>query len=423
MAGETASGGESLESWRDELLRGGVDPEEADRLQALLEGELTTLRSAGLDPDEAMLVGVRRLGRILPGPSPAEARVALALAVEAGVAIKLPELFGASWEGVEQGQLFLLRNLSLFVLPFLAAFFAWKRKVPAGRWPWLALPFVAGAAAVNGLPFVPEGDTQILAVLHLPIALWLAVGVAHAGGAWRSHAERLAFVRFSGEVFIYYVLIALGGGVFMASTAFAFEAIGLDPESFVTGWLLPCGAMGAVVIAAWLVGAGQGVVRQLAPMLTLLFTPLFALLLAGLLVAMAVTGSGIDVDRDVLIGFDLLLVVVVGLLLYAISSRPTDAPPGLLDGLQMVLVSCALVVDALALWAIAARISDNRVAALGENLILGANLAGSAVLLGRCLRRRAGVAALQRWQTAFLPVYAGWAWLVVVVFPIVFGFR
>jgi len=31
--------------------------------------------------------------------------------------------------------------------------------------------------------------------------------------------------------------------------------------------------------------------------------------------------------------------------------------------------------------------------------------------------------ALERWQTAFLPVYALWASVVVVVFPPVFGFR
>jgi hypothetical protein len=29
---------------------------------------------------------------------------------------------------------------------------------------------------------------------------------------------------------------------------------------------------------------------------------------------------------------------------------------------------------------------------------------------------------LVRWQTAYLPVYAAWAWIVVVVFPPSFGF-
>ena len=41
------------------------------------------------------------------------------------------------------------------------------------------------------------------------------------------------FVRFSGELFIYYVLIALGGGVLTAFTVVMFNAIGIDPEPFI----------------------------------------------------------------------------------------------------------------------------------------------------------------------------------------------
>jgi hypothetical protein len=96
--------------------------------------------------------------------------------------------------------------------------------------------------------------------------------------------------------------------------------------------------------------------------------------------------------------------------------------------LQFALVICALLVDAMALWAILARISafgfsPNKVAALGENIILVGNLGWSAVLYWRFLSKRAGFAALERWQTSYLPVYAAWAWIVVVVFPLVFGFK
>jgi hypothetical protein len=86
------------------------------------------------------------------------------------------------------------------------------------------------------------------------------------------------------------------------------------------------------------------------------------------------------------------------------------------------------VVDAVALAAIASRISEfgftpNRVAALGENLILLVNLAWSAWLYARFLRHRGSFADLERWQIAYLPVYAVWAALVVVIFPPVFGYR
>ena len=236
------------------------------------------------------------------------------------------------------------------------------------------------------------------------------------------------FVRFSGELAIYYVLIALGGGVLTIFTLMMFEAIKMNAEWFVQGWLVPCGAAGAVLIGSWLVEAKKSVIENMAPVLTRLFTPLFTILLLVFLATMAWTGSPINVEREVLIGFDLLLVLVVGLVLYAASARDPLAPPDFFDSLQLLLIVSALLVDAVALAAIAARISEfgftpNRVAALGENLILLAHLSGSAWFYARFLRSRGSFASLERWQVAYLPVYSAWAALVVIVFPPLFGYR
>jgi hypothetical protein len=235
------------------------------------------------------------------------------------------------------------------------------------------------------------------------------------------------FIRFSGELFIYYVLIALGGAVLTGFMALIFQAIGIDLEPFVQSWWLPMGAAGAVIVGSWLVEAKQSVIENMAPVLTRLFTPLFAAVLVAFLVALLWTGYGIDIRRNVLIAFDLLLVVVLGLLLYSVSARDSHSPPGIFDVLQVVLVVSALAADAVALWAIANRITEfgfspNRIAALGENVILLVNLAWSAVLYIRFLRGRGSFIRLERWQTDYLPVYALWAAAVVVVFPPIFGY-
>jgi len=244
---------------------------------------------------------------------------------------------------------------------------------------------------------------------------------------WRSSRRRMDFIRFTGEWFVYYVLIALGGGVLTAFTAGTFNAIGNDPEDFITQWLLPCGASATVVVAGWLVEVKQGVVENIAPVLTRLFTPLFTAVLLAFLLATGRAGGGINVEREALILFDLLLVVVLGLLLYSLSARDPLAPPGLFDKLQLALVLSALAIDVLVLLEITGRITEfgttpNKAAALGENVILLANLAWSAWLLVRFLRRQSPFAALERWQTAYLPVYAAWAWIVVFVFPPLFNF-
>ena len=261
----------------------------------------------------------------------------------------------------------------------------------------------------------------------MPIALWLAVGIAYAGGRWGTVAGRMDFVRFSGELFIYFVLIALGGGLFTGSLVMLFQAIGIDAEPFVQQWLVPSCAAGAVLVAAWLVEAKQSVIENMAPVLTRLFTPLFAALLLAFLGALVITGRTMTIERDVLLGFNALLVVVLALLLYTISARDRALPPGPFDVIQLVLVVSALVADGVALSAIGGRItvfglSPNRVAVLGMNLLLLGNLSWAAVLAWRFLRGRGDFATVERWQTTYLPLYAAWAAIVVVVLPPLFRY-
>src|SRR5690606_12608445 len=114
--------------------------------------------------------------------------------------------------------------------------FAWKRRLDIRVVRWLVAGFVAAAIFANAYPFARGGHTEALAALHLPIALWLVVGIAYAGDRWSAVAGRMDFIRFSGELFIYFVLIALGGGVLTGFMALIFEAIGIDIEPFFESW-------------------------------------------------------------------------------------------------------------------------------------------------------------------------------------------
>jgi hypothetical protein len=444
---------EQIDQWRSYLLRRqAIHSVDVAELEDHLREQVAVLIDAGLSTDEAFLVAVKRMGalddlsrefarehsdrlwkQLVVPPSDSrepevgvrsDAFVAFSLAVAAAVFIKLPALYGMRLQ--ENGN-FYARNVSLFVLPLLTGYFVWKRRLSTKTLRWLAVAFAAAAVLANVFPFGPRSYTEVLLALHLPIALWVAVGIAYAGGRWNEVAGRMDFIRFSGELFIYYVLIALGGGVFTAFLMMMFKTIGINAEWFIQSWLLPCGAAGAVVVASWLVEAKQSVIENMAPVLTRLFTPFFAALLVMFLATLLWTGRAVDIERNLLIAFDLLLVVVLGLLLYSVSARDPRLPPGAFDVMQVVLVVSALLADAVALWAISARITEfgftpNRVAGLGVNVILLVNLAWSAVLYIRFLRERGSFTDLERWQTDYLPVYAVWAAIVVIVFPLVFGY-
>ncbi|MEU5156638.1 permease prefix domain 1-containing protein [Glycomyces sp. NPDC021274] len=441
-----------IAEWRSYMLRRrAVASADVDELEDHLRERVADLTETGLRPDEAFLIAVKRMGRMdelsrefarehsdrlwkqlvltdEDAPAEAEQRRGLLVMVVCAalgvLAVKLPALFGF---GFDDSMEFYGRNAGLLVLAPLAVYFAWRRKVSRGTALALLGLFALGAVGANAYPVEDDSQSIVLTAIHLPLALWLVVGVAYAAGDWRSGQRRMDFIRFSGEWFIYLVLIGLGGGVLTAITLGTFSAIGIDAETFISEWLLPCGVAAAVVVAAWLVEAKQSVIENMAPVLTRVFTPLFAVTLVAVLVAIGLTTNAIDVERDMLILFDLLLVVVLGLVLYSISARDPVAPAGLFDWMQLALVVSALLIDVLVLIAILGRITEfgftpNKSAALGENLILFVNLAWTAWLYWGIVKGRKRFALLERWQTDYVPVYAAWVWVVVLVFPPVFAF-
>ncbi|MCA1586976.1 MAG: permease prefix domain 1-containing protein [Acidobacteria bacterium] len=305
---------EQIAQWRVYLRRRrAIHGPDVEELEVHLRDQMAALTEAGLAGDEAFLIAVKRMGsldalsrefarehserlwkQLVIAPEAAgepgkatrtEVLIVLILAIAAAVAIKAPALFGLPLGGGNEP--FYARNASLFVLPQLTAYFAWKRGLAVVTCIWLALSLAAAAVFANAFPFAAGSDTGALTALHLPIALWLVVGVAYVGGRWFASGRRMDFVRFSGELFIYYVLIALGGGVLTAFTMMMFNAIDIDAEWLAEGWLIPCGAMGAVIAGSWLVEAKQSVIENMAPVLTRLFTPLFTVVLLAFLATMA----------------------------------------------------------------------------------------------------------------------------------------
>jgi hypothetical protein len=438
-----------IDRWRGYVQRRqAISPADVDELEDHLRGQIADRRATGLDDEEAFLVAIKRLGNLdavsrefarehsdrlwkqlvlVPegtgdaGTPPwRELAVVLTLAVGSGVASKA----GLAW--LDDGAA-LARNLGLLVFPFLAAYFAWKRRLTVPVAAALLVPFAALAVVLNAYPFASGGSTEVLATLHAPVALWLLAGVAYVGGRWRSDSRRMDFVRFTGELAIYYTLLALGGAVLVGLTFAALQVAGTDLRPVLQEWILPFAIPGALVVAAWLVEAKQNVVENIAPVLTRVFTPLTIAMLVALLAVFTAVGGLVDIDRELLILMDAILVLVLCLLLYSISARDPLAPPGLSDALQLVLVVAALAVDAVMLTAMLTRIAEfgfspNKIAALGLNLLLLVHLVRAAWLTVGFLRGRRPFTALERWQTRYLPVYGAWAAIVVVVFPPVFGF-
>lgn len=437
-----------IAEWRAAVLRGGaVADSDADELEGHLREQISDLEEAGLSGDEAFLIAVKRLGEVhqitaefasehgdrlwkqlaMPRPEVGRLRPTVTMLAFAALTAVLIQVARLTTTIPGASEAWLIRDLSLFVLPVLAAYFAVVRRMPWRRsLPLLAVVGVL-ALAVNLFPFADGASTDALVAIHLPVALWFVVGAAYVGGEIRASARRMDFIRFTGEWAIYYALIALGGGVLLGLTVAVLTPIAPGAVEKVISWVLPSGAAGAVVVAAWLVEAKKSVIENLAPVLTAIFTPLFAVMLLGSAVVYGVVGIGQEFDRDLLFVFDLLLLVVLGLVVYGISARDSAKGAGAMDAVRLVAVVAALALDVLVLASMFERIGEfgftaNRVAALGLNLVLLVNLTVTAGLTVRLLTGRGQAVRVERWQTGYLPVFAAWVAFVVLALPPIFGF-
>ncbi|MBN2416268.1 hypothetical protein JXO52_10525 [bacterium] len=442
----------NIVSWKTYLdSRGSFLPDDLEELETHLRDEIDALRKSGLDAEEAWFIAVKRLGRsdalsreyykinaqslwkhlFAPGESGAgktgsrEVWIIIGLALLAGVLGKIPDLFGHRMSS-EADSLVYFRNLGLFFIPVIAGWFLLQKKHAGTGFLLFTLFTAAGFLAVNFFPFSGERHTEVLAGMHLVLLLWMALERLY-GPDQETISGRMNFITFSGEFFIYSVLCFLGLGVFIIFTFALFETLGIDPETFISEYIVIFGGLAIPVLAVFLVEKKKALIENMAPVLAKIFTPLFLLLISGFLVALAGKGLSLTIERETLILFDFLLVLVLGLVLYSLSARNSAGRPVFSDYLVFSLILVTLLADVVAMSAIISRLSQfgfspNKVAALGENILLFVNLTGLAVSFGGTIFTGKDFRRLEVWQSWCYVGFMIWMAVVVFVFPVVFRF-
>ena len=442
-----------IRKWRRHVQSAGsLGAQDVEELESHLRDSIDELAGHGVSVEEAFIVSIRRMGdaealdhefakvstesvwrQLLVPAADENARrrqrteitVVLLLALLGGLLGKIPALFGHPV--AEESALIYARNAGLFAFPPVAIYLIWRRALSRSVMAVAAVTFAVFAVAVNLYPSYPPHHTVVLGILHVPIALLLLLMALYAGPGWRKPNLRLDFVRFAGEVFIYAVLLALGWLVLTLVAGAMFQLAGADITPFILNWMAVFGGCGVAVVAAYLVEKKKGAIETIAPVLARIFTPLFAALLLGFIITMALTGQGASEDRELLIMLDIMLALVLGLVLYTMSARDAEKTADWWDGVVMALVVLALVADGIALSGIVGRLaaygfSPNKIAALGENIALMGNLILLAVAYFRFLSGRSRYQTVVDWQMRYLPAHAVWAAFVALAFPPLFGF-
>ena len=315
-------------------------------------------------------------------------------------------------------------NLVFGVLPFLAALFLTRSRPDRPVQLTLILCFLVSAVYLNLLP-LEETDSILLSYLHLPIFLWVAVGLAYTGNAWREGASRLSYLKFNGEFAILYAILALSGGLLAALTMALFQFVGLEIKGFYFSNVVLPGAAFLFLVAAWLVSGNLRLSKALAPTIARIFGPLMLLTLLAYLAVVIGIGKNPFLDREFLLICNMILLLVLGITIFSITELHGEQIKSLFDYNNTALITLALIIDSIAFAAIAFRLSSygitpNRLAVMGVNLIIWVNLAGILLAYLRSFRIHGKVDVIQKAVTDYLPVYGIWAAFVTFAFPLLF---
>ncbi|WP_424494202.1 hypothetical protein [Salinimicrobium sp. GXAS 041] len=341
----------------------------------------------------------------------------------AGLLAKFPVLFGINEE------FFFPRNISFLVLPFLTTYFAWKNK-----WQRKGIIFMAAATAicafyVNSLPYdVDTSDSLILVCIHLPLLLWVILGVSFAGNDYANHRKRLAFLRFNGDLLVMSALLVLAGIITTGITIGLFQLIGYNIEEFYFEYIVVFVLPAVPITATYLTQTNPQLVNKVSPVIAKIFSPLVLLMLLIYLGAIVFSGKNPYIDREFLLLFNILLIGVMALIFFSVAESASNENSASGKWILLLLSVATILVNGIALSAILFRIFEggftpNRIAVLGSNILMLIHLLILTYQQFEAIKDKEKIVQIEKSIAAFLPVYLVWVLAVVFLLPFIFNFQ
>ncbi|MBC9785446.1 DUF4153 domain-containing protein [Heliobacterium chlorum] len=315
-------------------------------------------------------------------------------------------------------------NLVFGILPFMAAYFVYNNAPKKSLLYTLSSLFLVSGFFLNILP-LDHTDSIILAYLHLPIFLWVLLGFAFTGNEYGKGSARLAYLKFNGEFCVLYASMAISGMVLTALTMQLFRFVGMDISEFYFENVVLFGAAALAIVATYLVSRNLKLAKSIAPYIAKIFSPLVLGTLLVYLITVIWVEKNPFLDRDFLISFNGILLSVLAVTIFSITESGTDEKRNISDYINFALIVLALIIDSVALSSIVFRLSSygitpNRLAVLGVNILIWANLSWIMLSYLRFLQNKTGPSTIQDAVTEYLPVYGLWAAFVTFIFPLIF---
>lgn len=351
-----------------------------------------------------------------------EIGLVVALAIIAGLIANIANLPKINIE------LFFTRNAAFIIIPFLTAYFTFKQQLSFRIKIIVSLIIIFLACYVNLLPDNSQSSTINLVYIHIPILLWSILGYAYLGNEFSSKEKRINFLKFNGDLLIMSVIILLSCILFTVITFGLFNLIGIKIENFYVQYIAIWGIGAIPIIATYLVYNNPNLINRISPLIAKTFTPLVFINLFIYLVTLIYMGKYPHNDRNLLLVYNLLLVAVLALIFFSIAenkiSKENYFSALLLFGLSLLTI----IINGIALSAIIFRIwefgiTPNRIAVLGGNILIFINLIMVFFDLLKVVSKKSDSLKVEDSIAKYLPVYAVWVAVVVLIIPILFSWK
>ena len=331
-----------------------------------------------------------------------------------------------NYTGINE-ETFFSRNSAFIVFPFLSAYYLWKQKVNMQK---IIVPFLLTAVSVLYVNLLPnlKTDSITLALIHLPLLMWATLGYSFLGKEIDHIQKRIQFLRFNGDLVVTIGLLFLSGVVFTLITFGLFELINIKIETFYIKNIASWGLAALPIIANYLIQNNPSLINKVSPTIAKIFTPLVTVLLLVYVSTVIYTGKSPYSDRNLLIVFNVLLIIVMALILFSIAEIDKNDSNHFKVVLLLSLACITILINGIALYAILHRlwdlgISPNRLAVMGSNLIIFINLILVAIKFAQILRQKENLKAVELTIAKYLPVYILWIVFVCFLLPLLFKFK
>jgi hypothetical protein len=353
---------------------------------------------------------------------PVEIIILISVCLITGFLIKIPDIFN-----VRLTEIFYEKNAGIIVFFGLTLYVAWTKRIPEiKKLVPVFVIFMIMTVYVNLLPSVTDSASINLVYIHLPLMMWFIYGLVFIDFNLNDKLRRIEYIRYNGDLAIFIAIMVIAGGILTGITIGLFNAIGLHIETFYMENVVIVGAVSIPIVATYITRNYAVLTNKIAPLIANIFSPMVLLTAVIFLAALAVSGKDPYSDREFLLIFNVMLIGVMAVIVFSISETSATKKQKFNELILFVLSIVTVIIDLIALSAIFYRlgtfgITPNRLAVLGSNILILANLAWLIPELYKVNFRKALIEEVELTIARYLPVYLIWILFVIIGFPLIFS--